>query len=337
LGRVALGVALLVAAVGTVATQGSSTGIKVAFGLAAVVCGLGLLVGTFYGRARWLVVPAALFAGVSVAGAATENLGVHLSWSEQNTVRGPHVDGHPAPPVRIDTGRGDTYLQLEAIQEPVDGVIRVGAGSVRIRAADDVRLEVRAQVGLGSIELPSGSAGGYRRVATYAAGPTDSPLVRYDVAVGLGTIEVERYDPNRPIVGDPELSGPPIPGAVLPNGRGGYIYENGAQLLADGTIVLPDGSQIHPSGARQLNSPIQVLPNGDVLLIDGTRVEPDGTVILPFGVVVEPVPPGTSTAATVPSTSVPATAVPSTTVPSTAVSGSAAPTTVAPTTVVAQP
>ncbi|HEY8093248.1 MAG TPA: PspC domain-containing protein, partial [Acidimicrobiales bacterium] len=110
LGRVALGVGLLVAAVGTVATQGSSTGIKVAFGLATVVCGLGLLVGTLYGRARWLVVPAALFAGVSVVGAATENLGVHLSWSQQDTIWGPNFDGQPAPPARIDTGRGDIFV-----------------------------------------------------------------------------------------------------------------------------------------------------------------------------------------------------------------------------------
>ena len=58
-------------------------------------CGVGLLVGTVYGRARWLVVPAVLFAGVSVAGAATEDLGVHLSGSTRDTFWGPAEDGPP--------------------------------------------------------------------------------------------------------------------------------------------------------------------------------------------------------------------------------------------------
>ena len=69
--------------------QGSSTGIKVSFGLAVVVCAVGLLVGTLLGRARWLVVPAALFAAVSVAGAATENLDVSITGTRQDTYVGP--------------------------------------------------------------------------------------------------------------------------------------------------------------------------------------------------------------------------------------------------------
>ena len=93
LGRVTFGIALVVAAAGTVIAQGSSTGIKVAFGLAVVVCAVGLLVGTLFGRARWLVVPAALFAAVSVAGAATENLGVSITGTRQDTSWGPGDEG----------------------------------------------------------------------------------------------------------------------------------------------------------------------------------------------------------------------------------------------------
>ncbi len=306
LGRVTFGIALVVAAAGTVIAQGSSTGIKVAFGLAVVVCAVGLLVGTLLGRARWLVVPAALFAAVSVAGAATENLGVSITGTRQDTTWGPGDEG--PPPSSIDKAGGDTDLQLADITEPVDGVIRVGYGEVHITAAEDVRLEVRAQVGLGSIDMPSGSEDGYRRVATYAGGPSNAPLVRYDIAVGFGSIEISRYDPSRRPPDEPKVLVPVRPGVLGLDGQGGVLFRSGAWQLPDGTIVLPDGTEIRPSGVRIFNSPTQVLPSGEVVVADGTRIMPSGRVILPDGVVVEPVAPNLpevpATAPPVPTTEV---------------------------------
>ena len=65
LGRATLGLALVVAAFGALVDQanGGRMHPEQWLGAAAVVCGLGLLVGTVRGRARWLVVPAAAFAG----------------------------------------------------------------------------------------------------------------------------------------------------------------------------------------------------------------------------------------------------------------------------------
>ena len=332
-----------VAAVGTAISEGSSTGIKVSCGLAVVVCGVGLLVGTAYGRARWLVVPAALFAGVSVAGAATEDLDVHLSGSTRDTFWSPAEDGSTTPPSTIDKGGGDTHLQLADIDAPVDGVIRVGYGHVEINAAEDVHLEVVARVGIGTVDMPNGSEEGYRREATYSSGPSDAPLVRYDVAVGFGSVDVSRYDPTRPFIESPEEPEAPLlrlPGVVGLDGRGGVFYENGTHQLANGTIVLPDGSELTPGGVRRYNSPTALLPTGEVVLIDGTRVEPDGTVILPSGVRIEPVPPRSATSTTVPATTAAPSTVPATTVPpATAAppSAPAAPAPTAPTTVVTQP
>ncbi len=288
LGRATLGVALLIAAVGTLVSEGSAAGVRISFGLAALACGLGLLVGTVVGRARWLVVPAALLAGVSVAGAAIEDLDVSLRGTRQSmTWVVPSED--ETPPTDIDVAGGDMYLQLEAVEQPVDGRIRVGYGSVHISTASDVRLEVRVQVGLGSIDMPNGSEDGYRRVATYTDGPSDAPLVRYDVAVGFGTIEVDRFRP-----GAPPLSTPPVPddGPIHSDGAGGLIFEDGAYQMADGTIFLPDGTIVSPGGEWVLGAQARLLPSGEVVLPDDTRIAPDGTVTLWSGIVIRPVPPG---------------------------------------------
>jgi hypothetical protein len=277
--------------VGTLVSEGSAEGFKISFGLAALACGVGLLVGTFAGRARWLVVPAALFAGVSVAGAAIEDLDVTLRGTRQSMTWVMTADDPSPPPAVIDKAGGDTNLQLEAVEEPIDGRIRVGYGSVHISAASDVRLQVRARVGLGSIDMPNGSEDGYRRDATYTDGPSDAPLVRYDIAVGFGDISVDRFPPGSP----PRTVEPPPPvlGAIAPDGNGGLIYEEGAHQLADGTILLPDGTTVSPTGEWILGSQAQLLASGQVLLPDGTQIARDGTVTLWSGRVIRPVPPGT--------------------------------------------
>ena len=299
LGRVTLGLALLVAAAGTAVSGGSPTGVKVAFGLAALLCGVGLVVGAWVGWARCLIVPAVIFAGVSVAAPATEGLGVHVNGSDGTSFWGPHDPSRPTPPTHLDQ-TGGVHLQLEDIQHPVNGVIRVGVGTVRIDAADDVRLEIHARVGLGRIDLPDSAESGYRREASYRGGPADAPLVHYDIAVGFGDIDVHRFDPDR---GPAKIPIPPVqrPGVVGDDGAGGLLYINGTQQLADGTILLPDGSEIFPTGGRVFRSETRVLPSGVVLLGDGTQVELDGSVTFPDGLRIQPVPPGSP-----PPTSVPA-------------------------------
>jgi phage shock protein PspC (stress-responsive transcriptional regulator) len=344
LGQFTLGVALVTAAVGTLVTEGSAEGFKISFGLAALACGIGLLVGTFAGRARWLVVPAALLAGVSVAGAAIEDLDVSLRGTRQSMTFVTTADDPTPPPANIDKAGGDTRIQLEAVEEPVGGRIRVGYGIVHISAASDVRLEVRARVGLGSIDMPNGSEDGYRRDATYTDGPSDAPLVRYDVAVGFGDISVDRFPPGQPpLTFEPREPPEPAeaPGVVHTDGAGGLVYEDGAHQLADGTIFLPDGTVVSPSGEWILGAQASLLPTGEVLLPDGTRIGRDGTVTLWSGVVIRPVPPGRlgSAPTTVPGTApptAPTSVPPATTSPATSVVPTSTPAATGPTTV-AQP
>ena len=65
LGRAALGLAIAVAAVGALVDEANGGRLHPEqwLGAAAIVCGLGLLVGTLRGHGRWLIVPAVVFAG----------------------------------------------------------------------------------------------------------------------------------------------------------------------------------------------------------------------------------------------------------------------------------
>ena len=78
LGRLTLGVAIVVAAVGALIDQANGGRLHPEqwLGLAAVVCGCGLLVGAFVGRALWLVVPAAMFAGTGFVAGEAARIGV---------------------------------------------------------------------------------------------------------------------------------------------------------------------------------------------------------------------------------------------------------------------
>jgi phage shock protein PspC (stress-responsive transcriptional regulator) len=328
LGRLALGVSLLVAAVGSAITDGSSDGVKVSFALAALICGAGLVIGAWFGRARWLIIPALVFATISVAGAATDGLGVHQSWSGPYTAWYPDDPQSTSPPALIDKGAGDTYLQLVRIKSPVDGVIRVGHGEVRIAVDEKVHFELHARVGIGEIDLPNVTRRGYREEATYSAGPADGPLVRYDVAVGYGSIVVDRYTvrPSGPVEPADVLP----PGAIGGDGRGAFVYPDGTTQLADGTIILSDGTAIGPDGTRVYGSGARMLPDGVVILPDGTTIQPDGSVHLATGgIVLVPRPPGSAspTTAVAPTTVTVPPATATTVAPATATTVSPAPTT----------
>lgn len=317
-GRLFFGAALLAAAAGVAITAGSPTGLKIGCAVAALVCGAGLVAGARFGPARWLIVPALLFAAASVAGAATEGLHVHqsldgssYSWSATD---------HPGatPPTHIDKGAGHVFLQLDQVDRPVRGVIRLGHGTVAIDASDAVRLEVHARVGIGRISTPGGAATGYRRSTTYVVGPSTAPLVRYDVAVGFGHIELGGYAVPSPAESAP---GPLPPGVVGTDEQGALLYQDGTRQLPDGTVVLTDGTQVQPDGTRILGAEARVLANGDVLLTDGTSISRDGTVRLPSGETIQARPTG-ATSTTGPISTTPATPTdpPTPTTPSTTTS-----------------
>jgi len=161
---------------------------------ALLVVGAGLLVGTWYGRARWLMAVAVLLAlalGGTVAAdasGATLRGGVgERTWvvGEGRTDQGFHL------------GVGEATLDLTGL--PPDGrhlVVRgdVGLGHLIVLVPSDVPIRLHATVRAGEI-LEFGdtvASGAHRFERTRSYGPGEDPRIEIEASVGTGQVEVRR-------------------------------------------------------------------------------------------------------------------------------------------------
>ena len=134
LGRATLGLALVVAAFGALVDQanGGRMHPEQWLGAAAVVCGIGLLVGTVRGHARWLVVPAAAFAGAGALAAPVARLGIDLDdlAGDRDVFIG---EGTPGGPREEHVGFGTIDVDVAGVPDgPVTLDARVAIGEVRV-------------------------------------------------------------------------------------------------------------------------------------------------------------------------------------------------------------
>jgi phage shock protein PspC (stress-responsive transcriptional regulator) len=293
-GRLSLALALAVVAVVALASDGRPGPLAVAFGAAAAICGAGLAVAGFGRRARYLVVPAVLALGGSTVAASINGLGVRVGLSGDS-----RSYGASGLPPGIDQRAGDVQLDLTGATANASTVVRVGVGTVSILLDPDrpVRLDLRARVGLGSIDaIGQRRSTGYRPSVFSSIGPGDgTPVVTVDAAVGVGSIDVHYiHRPPTPaeLTGVPRLPRvPALPGDALtvePDGT--EVFEGGARRLRDGRILLPDGTEVGPDGARRYGPGAVVRPGGTAELPDGTVIQATGTVVLPGGLVISPLP-----------------------------------------------
>lgn len=194
LGPVTLSAAALVAGVLLLLRELGATGITGPRVLAAamLVIGVGLLVGTWYGRARWLLavglvlglvlVPVTAFQDVDVAGGAGERTWVPTA-SNGTTV--------------YKLGAGEATLDLRQLEPGSFDAIRaeVGFGSLVVLVPEDLRVRIVSEVGLGEVlqvadgrEVRTERFGDDREVLEL--GPSTGPQLELDLQVGLGEIEV---------------------------------------------------------------------------------------------------------------------------------------------------
>ncbi|MFC5906920.1 PspC domain-containing protein [Streptacidiphilus monticola] len=156
--------------------------------------GVGIMLGSLWGRPRGLVALAAvLSAATIVVGAAP------WAWEKHS----PRVTWAPTSATDLadsyQLGNGTATLDLRALA-PGQGhtlVTRVhlGAGSLRVLLPAAPEAVISAKVGVGEVHLPDGSAGGLGSSRTADLNPTGSTAngtLSVDVEVGAGTVEVER-------------------------------------------------------------------------------------------------------------------------------------------------
>lgn len=197
LGRLTLGAALLTVGVLAIldAAEVLTLTAQDAFAVALLVLGLGLLVGTWVGRARWLVFPAllVLLPGLVITTVTREldiPLGAGIGERSVGTTAVADVD-----PL-YELGVGDLTLdlgQLDLDGGEVATAVRVGIGQVTIVVPDDARVEVSWSVVGGQVQLLDGDRQG-RGLEGEAVfpGAEGSGTIVLDVDVSIGQVELVR-------------------------------------------------------------------------------------------------------------------------------------------------
>ncbi|HEY7848267.1 MAG TPA: PspC domain-containing protein [Candidatus Limnocylindria bacterium] len=163
-------------------------------GLALTVVGGGLVIGSWWGRARVLILPALL---VLLLGLPAAFMTVPL----QGGVGGPYHA--PTSMAELEDhyqlAFGKLTLDLTALPlstEPVNVGAAVGAGGLEVIVPDNAQLRVDTDVGAGFTYVLGHSQGGTDLSNHYESGDLGR-LIVLDLAVGIGGIEVQEYDRER--------------------------------------------------------------------------------------------------------------------------------------------
>ena len=171
----------------------SVPGVVVAASMLAVV-GLGLLVGAFRGRARWLIAPAVVLLLVAQVAAVVPR----VVGSTAGSGIGERRWVPSTASTSFELAAGSATLDLTQLPSGTASVAAsVGVGELIVLVPADVRLVLDSSVGLGEIDLPgqrplSGSNLDTSRTFEPLTAASDVPIVDLTAEVGLGSLEVRR-------------------------------------------------------------------------------------------------------------------------------------------------
>jgi phage shock protein PspC (stress-responsive transcriptional regulator) len=166
------------------------------------VIGAGLLAGTLFGRARWLIVvglllmPLLFLASVgptwSISGEAGERY-IRVE-SIQDLERVDFAFEHGAGVLEIDLRNFEPPTDTDGIY-PIPIGAKIGAGEIRIWLPDPASATVHGRVGIGSVDIlghQSAGLGVSRTEQTFATG--DDWMFSIDVNAGVGSIVVSESE-----------------------------------------------------------------------------------------------------------------------------------------------
>ena len=279
LGRAVLGVALLVAATGALIDQlnGGRLHPEQWLGAAAVVCGLGVVIGAWRGRGLWLIVPGLLFAGAGFVAGHAARAGVD---SASMGDEGVWIDGGTEGPANSTRAAGVARLTVVDTPPttPTQSDLRVGIGLIEIEVDDDVTVEIHPLAHDGDVKVDGRVTDG----DVITLGPEGEPDVVVTAEISLGDVRIERFNFDEP----PEFREPPVPeGTVLDLGEGLSMARDGTVILPDGMgAITPDGDVVGASGrlpSRADGATVINSPYGDFLLL------PNQMIITPSGALID--------------------------------------------------
>lgn len=244
LGRTTLGMALIVAAGG--ALIDSMTGRRLHpeqwLGAAALVCAGGLVVGAFAGRARWLIVPAALFSVAGLVAGEFARLGVAAGDAFDG--RGLYISGSGGVwgYQSIESGFDDLWVTIDRDIPDAGATVRARSvfGDIFVGVPDSVTVEVRARSDHGTVRID----GATRPNGTYTVGPEGQAAVVVDARSGWGDVEVmtQWYED----VAIPETVAPVVDdlGSLTPVADYVSATSDGWFVLVNGEAVIDDHNEL---------------------------------------------------------------------------------------------
>lgn len=193
LGRVTISLVLILGGLAGLADAADVVDVSVAGFLAVslVVVGLGLVVGAWWGRARWLIVPGVL---LTLALGAAAVVDVPFEGGVGERTHRPVDIAEVEREYRLFAG--EMLLDLRGVDFP-PGVTKVDVsvafGQLRVLVPDDVTVVATASVSAGELRLLGDADEGLRADGRRVVrGPRGSGTLRLDATVGAGEIEVTR-------------------------------------------------------------------------------------------------------------------------------------------------
>jgi phage shock protein PspC (stress-responsive transcriptional regulator) len=207
LGRWVLAAALLVGAAGAIAYHLDGDGLHPErwLGAAAMVCGIGIVIGAWRGRALWLVVPGVLFAGAGFVAGHAARAGIDEFQAGSLEFWEPAISN--GLPVREDLIAG--RIEVTLFSAPPEGTrsdLRVGLGEIKLIVDDDVTIDVRAHVHDGEIVVDGTDRpnDGDVRVIRVGRGATADAVI--DATVSFGRLEIDQRSlPERTRLGSDDF------------------------------------------------------------------------------------------------------------------------------------
>ncbi|MGW1991082.1 PspC domain-containing protein [Embleya sp. NPDC001921] len=163
------------------------------------IVGLGLLAGSWFGRARLLIVPAVVLTGLL---AAVTAITVPLTGpSGERTYTPTSVS---ALPTSYELGMGTMDIDLRRLDLGAGGSAtvkaRIGAGQIQVWVPKDVTVVFRGGADVGQVRTPAGRDEGYRPRRAETTAPEAGPgrgTITLDLKVGLGEVELLNGDDGR--------------------------------------------------------------------------------------------------------------------------------------------
>lgn len=201
LGRMTLGLALLAGGTAWLLDLLDVVEVPIASMLAIVllVLGLGLLVGSFFGRARWLAAVAGLVLPFALVATVLDDLGIDVSGGVgERRVVVTTVSQLDQP---VTMGAGELRIDLTGLPgDALDDVVldaSLGAGEMRVIVPEGVGLDGRMRLEAGEARLEDQKVGGFDvELGVDVAPAPGQPTLTLDLRAGVGEISVSTAPPD---------------------------------------------------------------------------------------------------------------------------------------------